>query len=212
VLRAYQSVLAAPEAAPRRSAWAARRALPLGLQPARSACGRSAVTLAQLLRLRLSRSRPRAEIGGTADSLQIGARPVAQRRHRSLLMRARTAAPISPMGSMCWRTTLGADRPPRHLADAKLDSLATPIAKAQAAAALALMGRRARGEKVYARSSRRLTSWSAIWLMRRKSSRTCVWRWSGAVAPILVNDVPVRSHKGATLLFAPDGPGFVRVT
>jgi penicillin-binding protein 1C len=37
---------------------------------------------------------------------------------------------------------------------------------------------------------------------------------TGAVAPItlLVNGVPVQSHKGGTLLFAPDGPGFVRVT
>jgi penicillin-binding protein 1C len=37
---------------------------------------------------------------------------------------------------------------------------------------------------------------------------------TGAVAPItlLVNGVPVQSQKGGTLLFAPDGPGFVRVT
>ena len=38
----------------------------------------------------------------------------------------------------------------RYLADAKLDALTTPIAKAQIAAALALMGDRARAEKVYA--------------------------------------------------------------
>jgi alpha-2-macroglobulin len=38
----------------------------------------------------------------------------------------------------------------RYLADAKLDSLTTPIAKAHVAAALALMGDRARAEKVYA--------------------------------------------------------------
>jgi penicillin-binding protein 1C len=37
---------------------------------------------------------------------------------------------------------------------------------------------------------------------------------TGAVAPItlLVNGVPAQSHTGGTLLFAPDGPGFVRVT
>jgi alpha-2-macroglobulin len=38
----------------------------------------------------------------------------------------------------------------RYLADAKLDALATPIAKAQIAAALALMGDRARADRVYA--------------------------------------------------------------
>ncbi len=38
----------------------------------------------------------------------------------------------------------------RYLADAKLDSLSTPIAKAQVAAALALVGDRARAERVYA--------------------------------------------------------------
>jgi uncharacterized protein YfaS (alpha-2-macroglobulin family) len=38
----------------------------------------------------------------------------------------------------------------RYLADAKLDTLATPIAKAQIAAALALTGDRARAERVYA--------------------------------------------------------------
>src|SRR5208283_4606911 len=38
----------------------------------------------------------------------------------------------------------------RYLADAKLDALKTPIAKAQIAAALALVGDRARAERVYA--------------------------------------------------------------
>jgi uncharacterized protein YfaS (alpha-2-macroglobulin family) len=38
----------------------------------------------------------------------------------------------------------------RYLADAKLDELATPIAKAQIAAALALMGDRTRADRVYA--------------------------------------------------------------
>ena len=38
----------------------------------------------------------------------------------------------------------------RYLADTKLDNLATPIAKAQLAAALALVGDRARAERVYA--------------------------------------------------------------
>ncbi len=38
----------------------------------------------------------------------------------------------------------------RYLADAKLDALKTPIAKAQIAAALAMVGDRARAERVYA--------------------------------------------------------------
>ena len=38
----------------------------------------------------------------------------------------------------------------RYLADAKIDALATPIAKAQIAAALAMVGDRARAERVYA--------------------------------------------------------------
>ena len=38
----------------------------------------------------------------------------------------------------------------RYLADAKLDALSTPIAKAQIAAALAMVGDRARAERVYA--------------------------------------------------------------
>ena len=38
----------------------------------------------------------------------------------------------------------------RYLADAKLDALTTPIAKAQIAAALAMVGDRARAERVYA--------------------------------------------------------------
>ena len=38
----------------------------------------------------------------------------------------------------------------RYLADAKLDTLKTPIAKAQIAAALAMVGDRARAERVYA--------------------------------------------------------------
>jgi uncharacterized protein YfaS (alpha-2-macroglobulin family) len=38
----------------------------------------------------------------------------------------------------------------RYIADAKLDALATPIAKAQIAAALAMVGDRARAERVYA--------------------------------------------------------------
>ena len=38
----------------------------------------------------------------------------------------------------------------RYIADTKLDDLATPIAKAQIAAALALLGDRVRAEQVYA--------------------------------------------------------------
>jgi uncharacterized protein YfaS (alpha-2-macroglobulin family) len=43
----------------------------------------------------------------------------------------------------------------RYLADTKLNNLATPIAKAQLAAALALVGDKARAEKVYGGGARR---------------------------------------------------------
>jgi uncharacterized protein YfaS (alpha-2-macroglobulin family) len=44
----------------------------------------------------------------------------------------------------------------RYLADTKLNNLATPIAKAQLAAALALVGDRARAERVYAAAAESL--------------------------------------------------------
>ncbi len=43
----------------------------------------------------------------------------------------------------------------RYLADVKINDVATPIAKAQIAAALAMMGDKARAERVYARGARR---------------------------------------------------------
>ena len=65
--------------------------------------------------------------------------------------RARTAAPISPMRSTCWRATASAPIGDlRYIADAKLDALSTPIAKAQIAAALAMAGDRTRAERVFA--------------------------------------------------------------
>ena len=55
------------------------------------------------------------------------------------------------MRSMCWRATASAPIGDlRYLADAKLDALSTPIAKAQLAAALAMVGDRPRAERVYA--------------------------------------------------------------
>ena len=50
----------------------------------------------------------------------------------------------------------------RYLADTKLDNLATPIAKAQLAAALALVGDRARAERVYAAAAQSLAPKPAI--------------------------------------------------
>jgi alpha-2-macroglobulin len=50
----------------------------------------------------------------------------------------------------------------RYLADTKLDNLATPIAKAQLAAALALVGDRARAERVYAVAADSLASKPAL--------------------------------------------------
>jgi len=52
-------------------------------------------------------------------------------------------------GGIRWRFNPKAD-PTFDYADTKLDNLATPIAKAQIAAALALLGDRVRAERVYA--------------------------------------------------------------
>lgn len=58
---------------------------------------------------------------------------------------------ISPTVSMCWAKNGTAPIGDlRYLADTKLNNIATPIAKAQLAAALALVGDRARAEHVYA--------------------------------------------------------------
>ena len=56
------------------------------------------------------------------------------------------------MRSTCWRATaLAPIGDLRYLADAKLDALTTPIAKAQIAAALAMVGDRTRAERVLRR-------------------------------------------------------------
>ena len=82
--------------------------------------------------------------------VQAGARPAAQRRRHTrrtpakdggrdlayaLYVLARNGA--APLGDL------------RYLADTKLDDLGTPIAKAQLAAALGLLGDRTRAERVY---------------------------------------------------------------
>ncbi len=54
----------------------------------------------------------------------------------------------------------------RYLADLKLDVLTTPIAKAQVAAALALIGDRARAERVYAAALAMIDPQSENWLNR----------------------------------------------
>ena len=56
----------------------------------------------------------------------------------------------------------------RYLADAKLDALATPIAKAQIAAALALVGDRARAEHAYAAALAAITPQSPTDLVSRQ--------------------------------------------
>jgi uncharacterized protein YfaS (alpha-2-macroglobulin family) len=55
----------------------------------------------------------------------------------------------------------------RYLADSKLDALTTPIAKAQVAAALALVGDRARAERVYAAALATIDPQSDGWLNRQ---------------------------------------------
>ncbi len=55
----------------------------------------------------------------------------------------------------------------RYLADSKLDALTTPIAKAQVAAALALVGDRARAERVYAAALAAIDPQSENWLNRQ---------------------------------------------
>ena len=55
----------------------------------------------------------------------------------------------------------------RYLADSKLDALTTPIAKAQVAAALALIGDRTRAERVYAAALAMIDPQSENWLNRQ---------------------------------------------
>ena len=83
--------------------------------------------------------------------VQAGARPAAQLSSATRPSRPRTAGASSPMRSTCWRATASAPVGDlRYLADTKLDDVATPIAKAQIAAALGLLGDSARAERVYA--------------------------------------------------------------
>jgi alpha-2-macroglobulin len=81
---------------------------------------------------RLALDRLRNAIAATTDPGTNGGEGIAY----ALYVLARNGA--APLGDL------------RYLADAKLDALATPIAKAQVAAALAMVGDRARAERVFA--------------------------------------------------------------
>ncbi len=81
---------------------------------------------------RLALDRLRNVVANTSDPDKNGATGLAY----SLYVLARNG--MAPVGDL------------RYLADAKLDALATPIAKAQIAAALAMIGDRTRADRVYA--------------------------------------------------------------
>jgi len=81
---------------------------------------------------KLALDRLRNAVANTADVNKNGGADLAY----ALYVLARNGA--APIGDL------------RYLADAKLDALSTPIAKAQIAAALAMVGDRARAERVYA--------------------------------------------------------------
>ena len=81
---------------------------------------------------KLALDRLRNFVGNAPEPTKDGGRDLAY----ALYVLARNGA--APIGDL------------RYLADAKLDDLATPIAKAQIAAALGLLGDRARAERVYA--------------------------------------------------------------
>jgi len=81
---------------------------------------------------KLALDRLRNVVGSTTDPGRNGGADIAY----ALYVLARNGA--APIGDL------------RYLADAKLDELATPIAKAQVAAALAMVGDRARAERVFA--------------------------------------------------------------
>ena len=81
---------------------------------------------------KLALDRLRNAVANTTDSGKNGGTDLAY----ALYVLARNG--VAPIGDL------------RYLADAKLDALATPIAKAQIAAALAMVGDRARAERVYA--------------------------------------------------------------
>ena len=81
---------------------------------------------------KLALDRLRNEVANTTDPGKNGGTALAY----ALYVLARNG--VAPIGDL------------RYLADAKLDALSTPIAKAQIAAALAMVGDRARAERVYA--------------------------------------------------------------
>jgi uncharacterized protein YfaS (alpha-2-macroglobulin family) len=81
---------------------------------------------------RLALDRLRNFVGNAEDTAKDGGRNLAY----ALYVLARNGA--APVGDL------------RYFADAKLDAIATPIAKAQIAAALGMLGDRARAERVYA--------------------------------------------------------------
>jgi uncharacterized protein YfaS (alpha-2-macroglobulin family) len=81
---------------------------------------------------RLALSRLRNIVATAPDASQDGARNLAY----ALYVLARNG--VAPIGDL------------RYLADTKLDNIATPIAKAQIAAALGMLGDRTRAERVYA--------------------------------------------------------------
>ena len=81
---------------------------------------------------KLALNRLRNAVAATTDAGKNGGDDIAY----ALYVLARNGA--APIGDL------------RYLADAKLDALSTPIAKAQIAAALAMVGDRARAERVYA--------------------------------------------------------------
>ena len=119
---------------------------------ARSACGRSGgddVWLDAYVTDFLTRAK-RAQLRGAGDRLHAGARPPAQLRRARSRSPARTAAANSPMRSTCWRGT--ARRRSATCATSPTSSstsFVTPIAKAQIAAALAMLGDKTRAERVY---------------------------------------------------------------
>jgi hypothetical protein len=81
---------------------------------------------------KLALDRLRNAVANTTDAGKNGGTDLAY----ALYVLARNG--VAPIGDL------------RYLADAKLDALSTPIAKAQVAAALAMVGDRARAERVYA--------------------------------------------------------------
>jgi alpha-2-macroglobulin len=81
---------------------------------------------------KLALDRLRNFVGNAEDSVKDGGRNLAY----ALYVLARNGA--APVGDL------------RYFADTKLDAIATPIAKAQIAAALGMLGDRARAERVYA--------------------------------------------------------------